>query len=492
MAVSTTHPLYAGHFPDWEQLRDTHAGERCIKQAGEKYLPPTAGMTADGMANANQPGSQAYAAYKQRAIYHNFVKDAVDGMTGIMHREPAVIEVPAKLEPMLERATIQGETAHALLRRINEQQLLYGRLGLLLEVGDGLGPDAIPYVATYSAFRIINWDDGERDDGLQRLELVVLNETEQVRNTEFDWELKEKYRILALAETLNIEGVASGYVVATADENTTDVLPQNFRVPQIAGKGLDDIPFVFINAQDLVPSPDIPPLLDLSNIALAVYRGEADFRQGLFAQGQETFVVIGRASHAGTVDGDEAETRTGAGALLDLPLGGDAKYVGVSAAGLVEMAAALEADKDEASNKGARLLSNLGGERQSGEALRVRVAAQTATLATVVQTGAEALATTLRTAAEWVGANPDEVVVEPNMDFADDPLTGKELLDLMSARAMGAPMSLESVHRIMQMRDLTEMEFEEEMTKVEDEMAAELERQDTGELDDPPPGSEDE
>jgi hypothetical protein len=226
---------------------------------------------------------------------------------------------------------------------------------------------------------------------------------------------------------------------------------------------LQNIPFIFVNTEDLVTDPDEPPLLGLSNLALAVYRGEADYRQGLFLQGQETLVVIG----ADELEGDD--TRMGAGSRLDLPLEGDAKYIGVSAAGLEEQRNAIENDKKQAAEQGSRLLDFSDGSDASGAALRIRVAAKTPTLISIALTGAAALQEALRIAAAWVGADPDEVKVEANLDFAEDELSGRDLLELMSAKAMGAPISLQSVHRLMRKKDVTTLSYEEELEEINDE-----------------------
>src|SRR5690606_16749209 len=131
----------------------------------------------------------------------------------------------------------------------------------------------------------------------------------------------------------------------------------------------------------------VPPLLGLSNLCLAIYRGEADYRQALFQQGQDTLVVIGGLEY----DEQGKPLRLGAGAVVGVPLGGDAKYVGTEGKGLAEMRQALENDKAAAVQRGARLLTAKGGDRQSGEALRVRVAAQTATLTIMAKTAAAGL-----------------------------------------------------------------------------------------------------
>lgn len=464
MAIDTKHPLYAEFLEDWQMMRDTYRGERVVKARGQLYLPPTSGMVADGMA-PEQPGAKAYQAYKARAVFHDFVADAVEAMIGMMHHKPPVIELPAALEPLRERATIHGESMEQLLRRINEQQLVTGRVGLLLDLPEQPDPTApLPYIATYRAEHIINWDDGARDElTLPRLNLVVLEESEYERNAQFDWEFIEKYRVLILGDPVANEGhgeAATYRVGVVRKSDGADVNLDNLTEPNIRGTKLEEIPFVFINTKDVVSSPDDPPLLGLARLALAIYRGEADYRQNLFMQGQDTLVVIGS---------QEEDFRVGAGATIVLPQGGDAKYIGVTSEGLAEQRQALENDKVLAASKAGQLVDTRSRERESGEALRIRVAAQTATLNQIALTGAAGLEQLLKIAATWVGANPEEVSVQPNLDFVDDEMSGKTLVELMTAKTMGAPLSKRSIHRLMQDRGLTEMEYEEELDEIGDE-----------------------
>ena len=51
--------------------------------------------------------------------------------------------------------------------------------------------------------------------------------------------------------------------------------------------------YQIINSCDVVSDVDDPPLLDLGNACMTIYRSDADYRQNLFMQGQDTFVTIG-------------------------------------------------------------------------------------------------------------------------------------------------------------------------------------------------------
>lgn len=477
MAVDSKHPLYGEQEPLWEQCRDTHKGEQTVKAKGRTYLSPTSGMVADGMANALAPGSLAYAAYLKRAVLPDLVKDAVNAMLGVMHHKPPTIELPAAMEPLREVSTLRNESLDMLLRRINEEQLITGRLGLLTDIPKS--PTAasgavqasavtttasdLPYIALYEGEQIINWDDGRRDGiEVQNLNLVVLDETEFERDASFEWTEEKKYRVLILGEVNENEPQGTGtYRVGTfrdgADFSDTDLIEPSFR-----GKTLSHIPFTFINSADIVADPDQPPLLGLSNLVLTIYRGEADYRQALFMQGQDTLVISG----GGEQDG---EVRIGAGGRLDLPMGAKAEFIGVTSDGLVELRTSLENDYARGAQKGGQLMDSVSRERESGDALKIRVAARTATLNQIALTGAYGLQHTLRTIAVWIGANPEEVIVTPNLDFVDDNFSPDDLVKMVSARNLGAPISMETIHLWLQAKDVTDLDFEEEVAKIGEE-----------------------
>lgn len=464
MAINSVHPSYTIYVKDWELMADSHGGERVIKDKGEEYLPPTSGQVADGM-QASQPGRMAYDAYKLRSRFPDIVKTAVDALTGVLHSKPPTIELPSQLEPMRENATLNGESLEVLLRRINEQQLISGRLGLLLDVPDGAAVGTTPYIAMYGAKEVLNWDNGTREGlVLQNLNLVVLDESEYVRDANFEWVFKNKFRVAVLGDPKDNEAMDEGvvYSVGQFDGNDASFNTESMITPSLGGATLNEIPFTFINSTDIVPAPNSPPLLGLAQLAVGIYRGEADYRQSLFMQGQDTLVVSG-------VNDEDATFRTGANAAIVLPTGGEAKFIGVESAGLEEMRKALENDKADASQRGGQLLDSVSREKESGDALRIRVTARTATLNQLAKTGAFGLEMSLKQAAKWVGANPDEVSVQANTDFVDDAMESKTLVELMTAKSLGAPLSRESIHRLMQDKDMTEFDLEEELRLIEQE-----------------------
>lgn len=479
------HPLYLARLPDWILLSDCYEGERHVKERGDVYLPATAGMIANGYGKytaTGEPnlGQKAYDAYRTRAVFPEKVSEAVVSLAGNMHRKPMQIEnLPKVLEPLVERATIEGEPLSVLARKITEAQLLKGRCALLVDVPTGASvKDALPYFCFYDAAALINWDPGIRLNGRQMMELAVLNESDHERVDGLRWEVMSQYRVCMLSEAVGSIGAVDQsagqggkYVVAVArqrgEAQSIDIAALEFVMPTIGGRPLEEIPIVIIGATDLCAAPGMPPLLGLANTCMAIYRGEADYRQTLFMQGQDSLVVIGQTEE------QAATTRTGAGAIIDVGMGGDAKYIGVSSTGLPEQRAALENDRCQADAYATQVMERKGN-AESGEALRVRVTARTATLVQIQLTMAQGIKDALTLAGKWLGVGEAElkkIEVKPNLDFAEEEVDPQALDTLMSAKQKGLPLSGKSLHCWLKKHEYTTLEYEEEIKLIAEEQA---------------------
>jgi hypothetical protein len=479
MALSSKHPTFDTRFPDWVLMRDSFLGERQIKHKGLAYLPATNLMETRGM-SVGRPGLKMYEAYKLRAVYHEIVKPALEAMIGTMHRKPAEIELPSSMEDMRDSATFQGENLQTLLQRINEQQALMGRIGLMADVATGATVDKQPYIVTYSAESMFNWDTTRVSDdkGARALQFVILNESGFERTQGLTWNQVVKYRVLAMADQCEdiFPGIAAlGPKYVAGHVKSEESIPTgNFQVVQMGSNELSSIPFVFVGPRDLAPEPDAPTLLSLARLALAIYRGEADYRQALFMQGQQTLVIKGATT---APSGSELNTNTpqtskvevGANATIDLPIGGDAKYIGASADGLQALANGIDADKRQADRLGANLLDQKGNAAESGDALQIRSSARSASLTTMAKAAAEGLQKVLRACAELKGADPSKVTVQPNLDFADVDVQALDLVNIMTAKSLGAPISKKTVHWWMTQHEFTNATFEDEMSEIDAE-----------------------
>lgn len=460
--LTTKHPQYIDMAPLWQSLRDFHAGSDTVKKAGVKYLPPTEGMVLDGM-GANQPGFRSYEAYKMRARVPDYITEGVRALLGLLHQKPPTIKLPAGMEYLRHKATAQGESLVAMMRRVNFEQLVLGRVGIL---GDIMPGETNPHIAVYTGESITNWNVREGELTASKLQLVVLDETGPKFNmANLGWETVPQYRVAWLGDS----GVYHQKVFTGANLTFS---PEDPITPSWRGTTLNYIPFEFINGNDTLSDIDTPPLQSLLDICIGIYLGEADFRQNLYMQTQQTLVVKGGVQNPnGEVGKDEDAIRTGAGARIDVSMEGDAKYIGTDPGGLQMQSKAIADDRRRAELKAGELVQQSRSQAESGKAMATRYNAQTATLNALATAGGEGIQGLLRKLAEWMGEDPEEVIVIPNTEFIDFSLDGRSFADIMSAiRENGLPLSLESVHAILADRGLTSLDFKTEMEKIGSEL----------------------
>lgn len=484
MGLESKHPLFSRFESDWVFMRDFASGETQVKSKRDLYLPPTPAMLLDGFGKgATKIGEQVYDGYIKRAQVPDYVSEGIETLVGMLNHKSAKIELPASMEPLRESCTLSGESLDDLLRQIHAEQLTTGRVGLLADLpvvptaptAEGEAPaKLLPYIATYVAESIGNWDEAGVVDGLSALNLVVLDESTYKRDVDFTWTEFKKFRVLQLGSliTNEPEGTAEYKVgVFTTDSgltyNEASMVP-----PTYFGKSLKQVPFVFINTKDLLSTPDKPPLLGLGKLCLAAYRGEGDYRQGLFMTGQDTLVIIGGVSNPDAIPGQDDAVRTGAGSRIDVNIGGDAKYIGVNSTGLSEQRQCLENDHKRAATKAGQLLpSGKANSQESGEALKTRQAGQTASLTSIAKSSAKGLEAILKVIAEWVSADPEQVKVTANLEFGEAQIVAGDIKTLSDARLAGAPISKKSIHGLMVDKRLTTLTFEEEIEQIKEEDA---------------------
>lgn len=452
-------PYFTAALPMWIKMRDTYGGQTAVKSKGEMYLPATAGMKLDGM-REGQRGRQAYDAYVARAKFSGFVEQGVTTNVGLLEQKESQFQLTPKLQTLVERATKDGETLAALFRRVKMTQLWTGRIGLFFDIDTTDPANPVPFIATYEAEAIPNWDESNSIKGVNHLTMVLLDESQNQRVNGFNWQLKYRYRCLSLGpvdaeQDSNMD--ARNYTVQIYDDQEIPTEITESVVPGIMGRTLNKIPFVFINTTHTLPEVEKPPLEDLADLSLTLYRTEADYRQNLYLQGQDTLVVVG-----GTTNTEDESLRTGAGARIDIQIGGDAKYIGVNSNGLGELRQAVQNDEKAANAKSGQMISQMKSNAESGQALGTRLAAQTATLNTIALTAAAGLQKLLRIAAEWYGEDPEQVIVSPNLEFTDFSIPGQEIQALVVSKDAGLPISYQSMHRLASDKGLTKMSWEEE------------------------------
>ncbi|MBX3490893.1 DUF4055 domain-containing protein [Parvibaculum sp.] len=419
-AITTRHPMYEAFAPAWKLMRDAFDGEDAIKRAGETYLPMKSGTAA--MKDAAKKKA-AYEAYKTRAEFPELVAPTVRGSVGTMLDQAADIKLPSTMEGLRENATGDGLTLEALHRRISIELLTVGRYGLMPGIAEG----GDPYIAGYVAEAPINWAVVNR-----KLDYLVLDESGSVLNRETGkWESKEVYR-----ESYLEDGRFQSREWTKMNDSWVPGDPVGATDPR--RRPLDFIPFVFVNTNDLQADPDDVPLYGLGKVAVRIYRLDADYTFALHMTSEPTPVAIGFDDPKAAVADGLAPATIGSSVLWILPKGGDAKYLEFEGAGLEAQSTAIQASLDRAVALGSQLLVDRNRTAESGEALKLRLGKQTATLKTIAMTSAAGLERALKNIALWIGANPDDVKVTPNLDFFEHEISAQEIMATVAGWQAGA------------------------------------------------------
>lgn len=468
------HPLY-GFFQDvWRLCKDCYEGEDVVKFRRELYLPPTGGQLIDGAGKIDTLGENNYRAYVKRAHFPDVFADAVEDLLGLMYRDEPLFELPPKLEALLSRASYMGETLPMIMKRASLYQLITGRLAVLGDImidKDGLPQ---PVLTLYEGDKVVNWDDVMVEQASSALRFVVLDESDNELTDDYTWKYQWRYRVIGLAGQDNRivpyvdengnRRLAPGTVGFDVLEDTNALAEAVLKPMNLQGQTLESVPMVFINSKDLSSVPSRPPLLGLAHLNMTIYRGEADYRQALHMTGQDTLVKIGTGY--GSDDGETV--RVGAGAMIEVPIGGDAKFIGINSQGIPEQRQALQRDYERAKEKASKLFSSASS-RESGEALKIRMASQTASPAQMLQTVAAGFEAVLKTLAVWFGEDPEKVSIRVNTDFSGAAFEAQNMLFIAQAKMAGAPISDESIHEWLVSQGMTTKTYEEEQSAIESE-----------------------
>ena len=427
------HPQFDEMITVWEKMRDGQS-ERLVKSRDDsanntnssttkRYLPKTSGQNAD-FAN----GETAYKSKKTRAEFPSNLIDTERQMLGLLAKNSLKIELPTKLEPFNESITDDGEDINALNARINEEQLITGRIGLLWDIQENAKSGKMPYVVMYSAERIINWQtyiDGEDE----KFKWVVIDISDYEANAKTGaWEWTYMYKVL--------NADAKGYYTYVFKGSEKDIdlseAPGDAVYPTLNGKTISEIPFTICNDSSVGACIENPILEPLADSCLKYYRNDADYQELIFMQTIAILCQTGlenadieRLKQLSVTEGFASNSK-------------DAKcsFAEVSGNGLAESRLNLENSKKDMINRGIALME--AGASESGEALSIRLTTKTANLSTVAITASMAIEKMLKLVARWMtGVNEKEITVKSNNDFTDNTVKVEDLTRYAQLVEMG-------------------------------------------------------
>lgn len=448
---------YSKYLTRWNKMYDTfdseeHMKQRALSQSSgmftgtaklspiikfDQYLRPT-----DGMRRNKSHGYQRWTDYIYRAVWYAYPLESHDQALGMIENEPPVIELPPQLEYMKVDAADKHESLEKVLSITNSEQLKVSRIGSLISVTDD--PQKPFNIAFYKAKAIQDWHEIIDKQGDKVLDWVKLLTSEMIND-------KPVYLILYIEQ----DGFYSQYKTTNEDAKCGEVglsdegyIQDSYIEPRVSEKPTATIPLVITNVQRLGTEIEDPFLESVSDKAIKLFQASATLEDTLYWGGQSTLFTQNYGD-------DKNPIKIGNGAVNNST--SDTVYAEYATAGVDGIAPNREnVDKlkEDCVSLGFDLV-NQGVE--SGTALDTRTAIKTAKLKTLAKTSANGLAWLLRQAAEWIGANPDEVIVTANTSFSDTQYTADDIQKFGLA-VMSGNMLKEDLYSIMKKQELTSIE----------------------------------
>jgi hypothetical protein len=444
MAINNPHPNYEATKSKWFLVRSV------IDNAAQSFI-----RTVD---SKDAPRSKTYI---QNAILTNFTSLTKEGLTGLVFRRDPKIEIPDELQYLLDDAVGDDRGLMQLAKQSLGEVMITGRHGLLTDFPRSKGGVSIAdtenlqaHIIPYKAENIINWNI-ERVDGKAVVKFIVLHEPTLALVDDFDWELKDKYRLLKLDDEGN-------YYQAIYDENL-DI--EDFVYPlDKNGNNLKEIPFAFVGSEDNNEEMDKAPLLDLATLNIGHYRNSADYEESVFVVGQPSLFV---SSDWGVQEFNEAlpnGIKIGARQGHFLGPNGQAMLLQANAN---QMSAEAMRDKlKQAAYIGARLISEPGG-RETAEGVKIRFSSQNSALHTIVMNEDDAIEKSLKFCTWFMGGNPEEILFKLNREFypetADPQLIAQNIMLYQNAVISREEFRDDLKQKNVIDIDKTDEEFEEEL-----------------------------
>jgi hypothetical protein len=410
--------------------RDLAGGTMVVRAAGTRYLPQNPGET-----------DKNYAVRLAKSVLFNGFLRTVRGLTGMVFRRDPTLEadVPKVLVEHAENIDLDGTHLAVFAKEVFEDIWVGGYGGILVDVPPVTGrrtrrqervEGVRPYWKWYPFESIRSWRY-EQIGGRRRLTQVVLQEIQMVPDGEFGEREDVRYRVLRREASGQITYQLYRKAVGSA-ELVGEQAPAVIR-------NVTEIPFV--------PIPELgtpPSLLDLAYVNITHYQVHSDRLQSMHKAGVPIFVRIGYEQAGGEKD---APIVVGPNTAMDIPIGGDAKYVEHAGTALGEMRQELQDLKADMAVLGLSMLMHETRAAETFEAKRIDKAEQDSALATKARRLQDGMEAALQFHAEFLGL-PSGGSYRVNREFERLQLTGQDI-EAYAARVRENQLSLETLWDIM-------------------------------------------
>lgn len=422
MPIDTIHADVTNAQEDWSLVRDCLAGQRVVKEAGDKYLP-----------KLKDQEPEEYDAYKERAIFVNATGRTHEAIMGLIFRKPPAMELGEVGKTMTGDADLRGKGLIAYARQVVAELAGVGRCGSLIDYSV---EERRPYLAHYAAESILNWRVQRvivGGTGRNILTLLVLAEKYELTSDKFNPTMVDAWRVYEI-----VDGHVEASVHIRDGEQKEKFLEVSRAVPRRQGAMLQEIPFVFHNAYEPGEAVGKSPMSDIAVVNVAHYRQSADHQNGLHICGIPTPYFFGGGADDDT---DEPLYLGSSSAWTSSDPNASAGFIEFSGQGLGAIAASMTAMEGQMAALGARLIEPRRADAEAFDTVALRASAESSTLARIGQQATEGIVNALAWC-EWWGGTAATVVDAAdgwtfalNADFTSAAITAESLTAWGNARA---------------------------------------------------------
>ena len=408
--ITQTHPDFQEAEASWDEMEAFCSGEKAVKDAGKKYLPPLAGQSIE-----------AYNSYVMRAFFYNAAGRTVTSLVGSVFRKKPTFVVPEKMQYLLTDATGKGTSLAEVCIKLVTEQMITARSGLLVD-REGTG---LPYLVVYDADDLRNWSD----------EFIVLEEDFLEADPKDKYKLveKEQYRELTYDDNGN-------YIVNIYREIKQKGSKASWQIaetirPTRAGRPMTYIPFNVITPDGLDWSIVKEPLRDLVDIQHKHYMLSADYANALHILGHPTPYVTGVEKTDGmafNVGGGEAWVLPDAQSKIG--------FLEFTGQGLQPLESGLTKLEGMMGALGARIITpakTTNGSADTAEGVKSREAVAMSVLSSIITSVETAVTNALVAIADWEQLPTDNIKVVLNRDLIQTPMDANMLNALTTSLQKG-------------------------------------------------------
>lgn len=500
--VATPNASYESMKPLWDKSKAVCSGERFVKDY-DSYLDRLAYRNLLLPFSPTMTDAQ-YNFYKSEAELPGFVSQFAKTIVGALLRKKPVLTLPEKITEEVKDWIMNsfgqdGSTLAAFLDEALWEEMKTSRSWIYVDYPSIKDPELLsreelleykPYPILWKSDEVINWRTRQTDTGKNILDRVIIKGSTEVfeEDNEFHptyidtvWvhELDDagyyQIRVFKANKTVSVPVVNGKKQVSNANLSGLYELDDTITSFMFNGERLNFIPAWPLNGSIEPIEPILTPLVDKE---VALYNKMS--RRNHLLYGASTYTPVISSDM-----GDEefqAIIESGLGTWLKLRQGDTASVLETPTAALQDMEKAIASAIEEMARMGIRMLSP--ETEQSGIALEIRNAAQTAQLGTLNNKVSNTLSQVIAFMINWrydLDLSSHETLFSLSADFNPTPL-GADWLRLTTEWYQQGMIPRSIWLNILKQNDILDPEYNDEeglkeinsdeilITKKEDEM----------------------